>query len=161
MKAAAQKIIEKTSAQIVWQTGITEWQAHQLQTHADHPDVKVLAYLDPIYDYLGMADLVLCRAGASTLAEVTAFGLPSLMVPYPHATDNHQEKNARYVEASGAGICLVEKETTAETMTEKVISLLNDRNRLAEMGLNSRKLGKPAAAYDTAVQFIKMIEGKE
>lgn len=160
MGKIAGPVIEQTGAQVIWQTGVTEWQMRHLRPNGEIPGVKILPYLDPIYDYLAMADLVLCRAGSSTLAEITAFGIPAIMVPYPHATDNHQEKNARYLEKAGAGICVLENEITDEGISQKVLDILQNRKKREEMSRASKSLGRPNAARETAREFIKMVVTK-
>lgn len=97
-----------------------------------------------IYDMprvMAAADLVLCRAGASTLAELTAMGKPAILVPSPNVTDNHQERNARVLERAGGAIVLLESEFTAETLFETVADLLSHPERLREMAENTRALG--------------------
>jgi len=153
MRAAAQPIIERTGTQIVWQTGLREWQTNGFNRSND--GLKVVPYLDPIYDFLSVADLILCRAGASTLAEIAAFGVPSIMVPFPHATDNHQEKNARFFEAQGAGICLIESSGSPEKVVEVVTSLLNDPSQMESMRGKCRRLGHPEATQKTAEEFLR------
>ena len=157
MKKSMKKIVSNSNAQIIWQTGISEWQIQQTIRHKDQiAGVKIIPYLDPIYNYLAIADLILCRAGASTLAEITAFGVPAVVVPYPYATDNHQEKNARYIEDNGAGICLLEKDTDEEKIAEVICGLFADRNKLDTMSRNSKLLGHPDATKKTAEEFINM-----
>jgi UDP-N-acetylglucosamine--N-acetylmuramyl-(pentapeptide) pyrophosphoryl-undecaprenol N-acetylglucosamine transferase len=157
MNECMRELLEKTGTQIIWQTGFSEWQLVHIRNNLPE-GVRIIPYLDPIYDYLGMADLTLCRAGASTLAEITAFGLPGLLVPYPHSTDNHQEKNALFIEEKGAGLCLLEKETTSKKLVTIVTELLADQKRLEIMGQNSKKLGKPEAAQNIARELIRMVE---
>ena len=103
---------------------------------------------DYIYDMsrvMAAADLVLCRAGASTLAELTAMGKPAVLVPSPNVTNNHQEKNARVLEAAGGAVVLLESEFTAEKLYDCVSELLADPDRLAEMSANMLCLGIPDA----------------
>jgi len=155
MRAASQSILNKAGVQIVWQTGLQEW--HRNGFARNGTGLKALPYLDPAYDFLSITDLILCRAGASTLAEVAAFGIPSIMVPYPYATDNHQEKNARFFEAKGAGLCFVEKDGSPEKLAQLVIDLFADGPRLETMRRQSRSLGHPDAAPATAQAFLNCL----
>lgn len=89
-----------------------------------------------IYDMsrvMAAADLVLCRAGASTLSELAMLRKPAVLVPSPNVTNNHQEKNARVLERAGGAIVLTEPELTSETLRETVLSLIEDQSRLAHM----------------------------
>ena len=96
-----------------------------------------------IYDserVLSAADLVLCRAGASTLSELSSIGKPALIVPSPNVTNNHQEKNARLVEHAGGAKVLLEGEFDAESFLSEVRQLLKDREKLRTMSENMRKI---------------------
>lgn len=157
MRSAYLRILKETDAQIIWQTGDRDWPI-TLPDGSLNDRIRVMPYLDPIYDYLRIADTVLCRSGASTVAEITVFGIPAVMVPFPYATDDHQRKNAEYLAKNGAGFCLHEKETTAEKMAETVIGLLRNQNQRKEMSARSKELGQPEAAARTAEEFIRMIE---
>lgn len=89
-----------------------------------------------IYDMsrvMAAADLVLCRAGASTLSELAMLRKPAILVPSPNVTNNHQEKNARVLEQAGGAIVLTEPGLTSETLRDTVLSLIHDRPRLAAM----------------------------
>lgn len=95
-----------------------------------------------IYDMsrvMAAADLVLCRAGASTLSELAILGKPAVLVPSPNVTNNHQEKNARVLERAGGAIVLPEPALTSETLRDTVLSLIHDKNRLSQMEANMRQ----------------------
>ena len=92
-----------------------------------------------------MADLIVCRAGASTLAEVTAVGLPAVLVPFPAATDRHQSKNALLLARRGAAIVREEAEWTPEALLVAVRGLLENEKLRQEMAERSRALGRPDA----------------
>ena len=101
-----------------------------------------------IYDMprvMAAADLILCRAGASTLAELTYLGKPSLIVPSPNVTDNHQEKNARVLERAGGAKVLLEGEFDAYSLLTSVRELLADRQKLDTMGSAMSALSVPEA----------------
>ena len=98
---------------------------------------------DYIYDMprlMAAADLVVCRSGASTLAELAAMGKPAILVPSPNVVHNHQERNARVLEHAGAAKVLLESEATAEKLYETVTGLLHDRAALESMSANMRAL---------------------
>ncbi len=104
-----------------------------------------VAVLDPIGDAYACADLVLCRAGASTLAEVTAWGLPAIVVPYPHAAA-HQEDNAQVLVRAGAAVRIADDNLEGAALVEIASTLLADGTRRAAMAEVSRRLGRPDAA---------------
>lgn len=84
------------------------------------------------------ACLVVCRAGATSLAELAAIGLPAILVPYPYAADNHQEVNARYFEQAGAARLVLDKDCTAEKLKAEILAILP---HCAEMSKNMQALG--------------------
>jgi UDP-N-acetylglucosamine--N-acetylmuramyl-(pentapeptide) pyrophosphoryl-undecaprenol N-acetylglucosamine transferase len=99
---------------------------------------------------LTAADVAVCRAGASTIAELTVVGLPAVYVPFPAATDDHQTANARAVADAGGGVLVADADLTAERLAEELDALLGDRARLAAMGAAARSLGRPDAAARVA-----------
>ena len=106
---------------------------------ANHPEVDVREYIYDMPLVMAAADLVLCRAGASTISELTAIAKPSILVPSPNVTANHQEKNARVLADQGAAVLLLEKDCQGDALYEQADGLLRDRPRREEMvrALNS------------------------
>ncbi len=92
------------------------------------------------------ADLVIARAGATTVAELGVVGRPAILVPYPFAADNHQEVNAREMAQAGAALMFRQAELTAEKLADAVADLAAHPERLARMGNAMKALGKPEAA---------------
>jgi UDP-N-acetylglucosamine--N-acetylmuramyl-(pentapeptide) pyrophosphoryl-undecaprenol N-acetylglucosamine transferase len=105
---------------------------------------ELVAFIDDMARRYAEADLVICRAGAVTIAELSAGGMASILVPFPHAVDDHQTANARFLADQGAAILLPQREMTAEKLAALIGSL--DRGRLLEMAKKARALGKPDAA---------------
>ncbi len=101
------------------------------------------------------ADLIICRAGATTCAEVTAAGKASIMVPLPGAADDHQRRNAEALVENGAARMILQAELTGERLAKEVVSLINEREQLADIGAAARKMAKPDAAEAT----VDLIEG--
>jgi len=97
---------------------------------------------------LSAADLVVCRAGAATLAEITVTGTPAILVPYPYATGNHQEFNARALEREGAAMVMKDEELTGEKLANQIEKLLADPGHLEAMARAARRLGRPQALAD-------------
>ncbi|HIT31196.1 MAG TPA: undecaprenyldiphospho-muramoylpentapeptide beta-N-acetylglucosaminyltransferase [Candidatus Scatomorpha stercoravium] len=107
----------------------------------DKLGMDVRAYIYDMPTVMAAADLVLCRAGASTLAELTAMGKPAVLVPSPNVTNNHQEKNARVLEAAGGAKVLLESEFTADSLLGLVSELLHHPEELEAMAANMRAVG--------------------
>jgi UDP-N-acetylglucosamine--N-acetylmuramyl-(pentapeptide) pyrophosphoryl-undecaprenol N-acetylglucosamine transferase len=134
------------SAQVLFQTGEADYEAVRDSCSRIALPVRAVPFLTDVGDAYGAADLVVCRAGASTLAEITALGLPSILIPFPAATDRHQSKNARVLAERGAALCHEEKDLTPETLLEEMRGLLLDDARRRDMGRRARELGRPDAA---------------
>ncbi|HBY57086.1 MAG TPA: undecaprenyldiphospho-muramoylpentapeptide beta-N-acetylglucosaminyltransferase [Candidatus Atribacteria bacterium] len=107
----------------------------------DNNIFSVEPYLYNIEKAYVLADLVICRAGATTLAEISAYGLPAILIPYPFATNNHQEYNARILESEGAAILILEKDLSGERLAKALFNLINDKKQLEIMSKKSKKLG--------------------
>ncbi len=104
-------------------------------------NVKVSPFENNLIGILKSTDLLVTRSGASTIAEITAIGVPSILVPSPYVTNNHQYKNAKELENSGAGIILEEKDFNSKNLLKEIDKLLNNDKILEEMKLSSKKLG--------------------
>ena len=113
-----------------------------------HVDLR--PYIHDMGTVMNAADLVLCRAGASTIAELTALGKPSVLVPSPNVTNNHQEKNAREVEKAGGAAVLLEAECTGDVLYSKVKALTEDPLKLDAMSKGAASLGTPNCVADIA-----------
>ncbi|CEK31374.1 UDP-N-acetylglucosamine-N-acetylmuramyl-(pentapeptide) pyrophosphoryl-undecaprenol N-acetylglucosamine transferase [[Clostridium] sordellii] len=109
------------------------------------PYQKVVPYLEDMATALAACDIVIGSAGAISLAEITALGKPSIIIPKAYTAENHQEYNAKSVESKGAGIAILEKNLTPETLNETVYKLLGDRDLLLDMSKASKEIGKPEA----------------
>ena len=118
--------------------------------------VVVHGFLDPLAPAYRAADLVVCRAGAMTTAELCAWGKASVLVPLPSAAADHQMVNARALEAAGATVVLPEKELTHVRLAQVVGGLLRDANRLAALAGNARARGRPSAARDIATRILTL-----
>jgi UDP-N-acetylglucosamine--N-acetylmuramyl-(pentapeptide) pyrophosphoryl-undecaprenol N-acetylglucosamine transferase len=118
--------------------------------------VKIVGYEDRMGDAYALADLVVCRAGSSTLAELCAVGKPSVLVPSPNVTDNHQEANARGLERAGAAVVLLEKGLDPATAAGEIAALLSDPARLRAMGDVARRL----ARIDSAAEVATLLEDR-
>jgi UDP-N-acetylglucosamine--N-acetylmuramyl-(pentapeptide) pyrophosphoryl-undecaprenol N-acetylglucosamine transferase len=106
-------------------------------------------------EILKATTLLISRAGASTLAEITALGLPSILIPSPYVTNNHQEKNARWLEEKEAPIVVTEAELTGELLKEKINELLEEHEHYSE---NAKQLGITDAAMRIYTEIKQLLE---
>ena len=122
---------------------------------SEHPALDVREYIYDMARVCRAADLVICRAGASTISELTALGL---MVPSPYVTNNHQEKNARALEESGGAVVLLERECSGQALFQAASGILRDEERRAEMERSMLSLGIRDAGeriWQTVLEIIK------
>ena len=145
-------IAARSDVNVVWQVGVKNVEAISGRV-GEVPNVAIRGFLDGIYSYMSHADLIISRAGASALAEILAFGKPSILLPFPHATANHQEHNARVVEKAGA--TLVELDSDPNDLWNKTLSLLFDEEKLEKMAAAAKGLGMPDAADRIAAVIME------
>jgi len=115
---------------------------------------EVVAFIEDMAARYAQADLVVCRAGAMTVAELAAAGIPGILVPFPYAVDDHQTANARFLVEQGAAILLPQSEMTPRRLADLLDGL--DRGRLLEMARKARALGKPDAARVVAARCMAL-----
>jgi UDP-N-acetylglucosamine--N-acetylmuramyl-(pentapeptide) pyrophosphoryl-undecaprenol N-acetylglucosamine transferase len=108
--------------------------------------VVVKSFLNQIEEIYGVTRLVVARAGAMTVSEISACGLPSILVPYPHAADDHQTANARALSDKGAAVLVRDQDLSGERLAAEIRKLLGDPARLREMGKYAFSLSRPDAA---------------
>ena len=113
-------------------------------------DAEVTPFIEDMAEAYEWADLVICRSGALTVAELAAAGMASVMVPYLYAVDDHQTANAKYLSESGAAVLMPQKELNADSLSTVLTDLCSDRNKLIEMSIKARRLAKPEATEEVA-----------
>jgi UDP-N-acetylglucosamine--N-acetylmuramyl-(pentapeptide) pyrophosphoryl-undecaprenol N-acetylglucosamine transferase len=118
--------------------------------------VTVVPFIDDVARALAEADLVLARSGASTIAEITAVGRAAILVPYPHAADDHQARNAEALAKAGGAVCVRQEAADAVRLSREVERLLGDDGARTTMADASRACGKPAAARDVAADLLDL-----
>jgi UDP-N-acetylglucosamine--N-acetylmuramyl-(pentapeptide) pyrophosphoryl-undecaprenol N-acetylglucosamine transferase len=111
---------------------------------------EVSAFIDDMPAAFARADLIVCRSGASTVAEITAAAKPAIFVPFPRAADDHQTKNAQALVNGNAGILTAQAELTPERLGSVIVDLFSQPERMAEMAANARKLAHRDAALQIA-----------
>ena len=145
LPAALEKIPADLRPQVFHQAG----KQHADSTAERYRDAAVEAEVAPFIKDMarayGWADLVVCRAGALTVSELAAAGLPSFLVPLPHAIDDHQSRNAEYLAKEGAAVLLAQHATDADTLAAQLTEVLMHPEKLNVMGATARRLAKPDA----------------
>jgi UDP-N-acetylglucosamine--N-acetylmuramyl-(pentapeptide) pyrophosphoryl-undecaprenol N-acetylglucosamine transferase len=139
---------------VVHQAGEKHLQALQANYAAAAVQGELVAFINDMARRYAEADLVICRAGAVTVAELSAGGMASILVPFPHAVDDHQTANARFLADKGAAILIPQRDLTPERLAELIRSL--DRPKLLEMAKKARALGKPDAARVVAQRCMEL-----
>lgn len=143
---------DPAAVQVLHQTGKEQAESVRARAAAVRaPRCVAVGYIDDVADAYAAADLVVCRAGAATIAEVTANGLPAVLVPYPFAAGGHQDHNAALLAAEGAAIVVPDREVSGERLAGVIDALRADGARRRAMAEASRRLGRPQAAAAVAV----------
>ncbi len=139
---------------VVHQSGEKHLEALRAHYRAAGVEGELVAFIDDMARRYAEADLVICRAGAVTIAELSAGGLASVLVPFPHAVDDHQSANARFLADRGAALLLPQKDLSPEKLAQLIGSL--DRPKLLDMARKARALGKPDAARVVAQRCMEL-----
>ena len=132
------------------QAGAKNLAAAQQAYQAAGVRATVTPFIDDMAEAYAWADLIICRAGALTVAEVSAAGLAALFIPYPHAVDDHQTANARYLVDQQAGLLLQQAELSPARLAKVLTELCTDRVRLLKLGMAARQLAMPYATTQVA-----------
>ena len=153
LKVAAQK----NTAQFLHVTGKGEFDSVTKKlADVDAPNIRIVPYLYNMPRAMAMADLAIFRAGATGLAELTARGVPAILIPYPYAAENHQEFNARALVDAGAARMILNKDLNAELLQKNLDELLFSPQTLKQMAKASLSLGKPNAADEIADMILNL-----
>ena len=125
---------------------------------ADYPALQLREYIYDMDTVMRAADLVICRAGASTISELTALGVPAFIVPSPYVTNNHQEKNARALEEAGGACVLLEKDSSGQELFRKAAAMVRDESGRQRMEEQMASLGVRDATerlYETILELTR------
>jgi UDP-N-acetylglucosamine--N-acetylmuramyl-(pentapeptide) pyrophosphoryl-undecaprenol N-acetylglucosamine transferase len=145
---ALAELKEKDRYHFIHQTG-TQDEAFVAECYQTNKvSAEVGAFFQDMASPLGAADLVICRAGATTVAEITALGIAAIFIPFPYAADNHQVLNARELEAEGAAEVILEPDLNGKMLAQRIADYASHPEALREMADKSKKRGKPGAARD-------------
>jgi UDP-N-acetylglucosamine--N-acetylmuramyl-(pentapeptide) pyrophosphoryl-undecaprenol N-acetylglucosamine transferase len=145
---------DRPDAAVIWVTGPGSHQ--EFAGYHRPPNVHVVAFLDPMADGYAVADLVVSRAGMITVAELCAWGLPSILIPLPTAAADHQTYNARVLESAGAARLLPQSELTPRNLATAVAGLLEDTGQRKQMSERALSRGRPHAARDIVSNLLTL-----
>ena len=151
---AMRRLKGRVDLQFILQTGREDYEWAKAQVDAEQLPARVMAFLRDIHLAYAVADLVVCRSGAMTLAEIAACGTPAILVPYPHAAHNHQEVNAHNLVERGAAALVLDRELTGERLAKEIAHLVADRQTLRRMSANARTF----ARLDAAERIVRSLE---
>lgn len=140
--------------QILHQTGKLDFERVRREYEKRASEAKVTEFIDDMAQAFEWSDLIICRAGGSTIAELTASGRPSILIPFPHAADDHQLQNALAIERKGAALVLEEEEATPEDLARIIEGLNSDRPRLRKMSAAAKEHARPKSTH----QIIRLME---
>jgi UDP-N-acetylglucosamine--N-acetylmuramyl-(pentapeptide) pyrophosphoryl-undecaprenol N-acetylglucosamine transferase len=158
--AVARLFARGRSVRVVHQAGRERQDAVRAAYERERVDgATVVGFIDDVATAITDADLVVARAGAVTLAEITAIGRPAVLVPFPHAADDHQAKNAAALERRGAAVAVPQSEADPAILAQAMDRLLGDEAACRAMAGASRAQGMPDAARDVASDLLQMSEG--
>lgn len=143
-------MIESEKIQVIWQTGESNFGEYQ---KFESPLIKVRPYINHMTEAYAISDLIISRAGALTVAEITACGKPSILVPLPHSAADHQKRNAMAVQSAKAAILLEEKDLSPRLLFRTITEVLYNDRKLEEMSQNALKIGVTDAT-DRIVNLI-------
>lgn len=144
--AAPRLFAEIPRLRVIHQTGAADLERLRARYRELGVDARVLPFIDDMGAAYGEARLVVCRAGATTLAELTNLGKPAVLIPYRFAADDHQRANAEVLAKRGAAVLILEADLSARLLADVVIGLARDEERLKAMGAAARGLAVPDAA---------------
>lgn len=157
-KALANMPAEERPA-VIHQTGEGHLEAAKQHYRDAGVTADVVAFIEDMAEALQWADLVVCRAGALTVAELACAGVASVLIPFPHAIDDHQTANAQWLVVRGAAILHQQKDLNDKMLTRTIADLLGDKTRLSQMGQAAHALAKPHATEQFATLCLEVANG--
>jgi UDP-N-acetylglucosamine--N-acetylmuramyl-(pentapeptide) pyrophosphoryl-undecaprenol N-acetylglucosamine transferase len=161
VEAAAELASAVPRLRLVHQTGERDVEMVRSAYRRDGLDAQVEPYFFDMARRIAEADLIVCRAGATTLAELTAAGKAALLIPLPTASDDHQRRNAEALAAQGAAEILQPSEATGAAVAARILALAGDANRRARLATAARALARPDAARRIVDRALELVGGSE
>jgi len=158
---AMRRLNGRVDVQFILQTGREDFEWARTTVEREQLPARVVPFLQRIHMAYAAADLVVCRSGAMTLAEIAACGTPAILVPYPHAAHDHQVVNAGNLVDRGAAAMILDRELTGERLANEIAHWLSDRQALSRMSANARKFARPDAAERLVRSLERWAAGRE
>lgn len=140
--------------QLIWQTGKNYYERYKSYNFAA---VKIFDFVEDMNKAYSACDLLVARAGATTIAELTVLGLPAILIPSPNVAENHQYHNAKALQDENAAVLILDDELEPR-LQETILNLINDPDKLNMLSSNAKKLAKPEAAKAIAMSAIKFAQ---
>jgi UDP-N-acetylglucosamine--N-acetylmuramyl-(pentapeptide) pyrophosphoryl-undecaprenol N-acetylglucosamine transferase len=157
---AMRRLKGRVDVQFILQTGREDYEAIRKTVETEQLPAKVVPFLRQIHLAYAAADLVVCRSGAMTLAEIAVVGTPAILIPYPYAAHNHQEVNALNLVERGAAGLILDRELSGERLAKEIAHLIADRQTLRRMSANARTFARPDAAERLVRSLERWGEGR-
>ena len=152
--------LPKDKLQITHQTGEFDFEKlKEIYSRSFFSDADVRQYISNMVDEFAKADLVICRAGATTCAELSAAGKAAIMIPLPTAADDHQRKNAEALQAAGAAKMILQRDLNGESLANEILDLINQPDKISAMETATKKLARKDAA-EVTVDLIEELRGE-
>ncbi len=151
---AMRRLKGRVEVQFILQTGRQDFESVKATVEKEELPARVMPFLRRIHMAYAAADLVVCRSGAMTLAEIAACGTPAILIPYPYAAHNHQVVNASNLVDRGAAAMILDRELSGERLGNEIAHWLSDRQGLSRMSANARTFNRP----DAALKIVRSLE---
>jgi UDP-N-acetylglucosamine--N-acetylmuramyl-(pentapeptide) pyrophosphoryl-undecaprenol N-acetylglucosamine transferase len=156
MVEAAPRLATAAAVSVVCQTGTRDYDMVREAFQRSGVQGRVERFIDAMYREVGQAGLIVSRAGATTLAEITAAGRPAILIPLPTATDDHQRKNAEALQAAGAAEVIEQDQLTGAVLASRILALAADPDRRTSMSAAAKRLARPDAADRIADVVVEL-----
>ena len=140
--------------QIIWQTGSN---SAEITKKVKDPNIKMFDFIDNMEDAYSAADLVISRAGATAISEILYLGKPSILIPYPFASDNHQELNAKVLDRIGAAIMIKESEFKNNVLETKIFEIIDSNQRINLLKNNALKFSNRDSSFLIKEKLKEMV----
>ena len=159
LPAALAKLPSDVRPQVMHQAGTEHDEVTRERYQAAAVDAQVVPFISDMSQAYAWADVVVCRAGALTISELAAAGLPAFLIPLPHAIDDHQTRNAEFLAHQGAAVLLPQHATDAERLAAQFTEVLMDKQRIKTMGEQARLLAQPDATQRVVAVCLEVARG--
>ena len=150
--------------QIMWSVGPEQYNKIKAELNKVNVNIekidnaKIVPYIYNMEEVMNISDLIVCRSGAMTITEISVVGKPAIFIPFPYATENHQEYNARVLEKVNAARIILDKDINSEILGNSINEIIKDKTKLEEMGKNASKIAKPNVEDEIYKEIKKVIK---